>query len=137
MSTNRIRADTYGLGLSLPAGGTYNGLTVVLRLGASLATDAMLLHAQLIDNGDSPIGDEKSVAVVNSALANYTLGGPADTWGVSAAALVNARIEFFITTLLSLPTYILDAGTMTLTYTPGAWRSGRLSRTSRPAFGVR
>lgn len=74
-----------GYGFSIPAGATINGITLVFharRTGpAGFFPSIYLVKGGTVQTG----GTNKTIlnATLTTTLADYTLGGPADLWGVT------------------------------------------------------
>lgn len=118
---DRHRFSSFTFGVP-PAATAINGITVAYRLGIDLVSGTNLVCAQLSWDAGTTWTAAQSTAVTGTALPNYTLGGPTNTWGRTwtAAQLsdANFRLRLINVSNNNARDFRLDGVEVQVNYTP-------------------
>jgi len=125
-NTQHLRASSFGFGL--PSGSQITGITVVYRRKAQYASSAVEVEVKIVD-GSTQLGSNKASGTTwGQSYELHTVGGSADTWGITGGNLTtlsdNANstigVEIQAESNLFAPCdFNIDYVEMTLEYTAG------------------
>jgi hypothetical protein len=132
----------FDFNFSIPDGSTVAGIEVRLRARADSTSSTPRMCVQLSGDGGATWTAAKTTSTLGTALANFTLGGPADTWGRAwtPANLSNASFRLRIVNVSSSTSrdFFLDSVSVrphTATAGPAALSAVSLSPTSTVGGG--
>ncbi len=122
-NTGKDRHQFWGYAFGLPATvHAVNGITLTAVVGMNNNTGTTVLCAQVSGDGGLTWSAAKSVTLSGTALATYTMGATADTWGLTwTPAKLGAstfRVRLTDVATVSNKTFQLDSIAAAVQYTP-------------------
>ena len=122
-NTGKDRHRFWGYAFGLPATvHAVNGITLTAVAGMNNSNGTTVLCAQLSADGGTTWTAAKSVTMSGTALATYTFGGTADTWGqawtTAQLGTTLFRVRLTDVSTVSNKTFNLDSISAAVQYTP-------------------
>jgi hypothetical protein len=122
-NTGKDRHRFWNFGLTVPTTATVLGVEVQVKLGTNNNAGITLVCSQLSwDGGVTWAPLIRSVAIPNTTLTLYTMGGTADTWGRTWSGTdfsnANFRVRLIDVSDSTNKDFLLDYVKVRVTYTP-------------------
>lgn len=102
-NSGKDKHQFYNYGFTLPTGVVVKGIEVSLNAKVDNTKGSPMICVQLSSDGGSTWTAAQTTATLTTALTDYTLGGPADTWGGawSVTNLSNANFRLRVINVAS------------------------------------